>query len=146
MAMSEALGPGERQPQLRGVSGWLLLLCIMLMVVFPLRLASVVWVIWTSPIPPQLPLVLLVVVPLVIGFIAGILLYREQRLGLRLAQLLFSFQLLFGAPAFIAGPSNVVVAVTVIFAVAWLAYLFRSERVRNTYFKDTIHDAAGVFR
>jgi len=94
-----------------------------------------------------LSIVLLAVVPLVVGIIAGILLYREQWLGLRLAQLLFSFQLLFAAPALIVGFWNVITAFTIVTAATWLAYLFRSERVRNTYFtNDASRDAAEVFR
>jgi hypothetical protein len=115
MTIGDAFGRGERRPQLRGISGWLLLLCIMLLVVFPLRLAVVTWAILRSPIPMSgqpLSIVLFAVVPLATGIIAGILLYREQRLGLRLAQLLFSFQLLFAAPAFIADFWNVITAFT----------------------------------
>src|SRR5262245_51279023 len=139
MTIGGTFGPGERHPPLRGVSGWLLLLCIMLLIVFPLRLARFAWVVLGSPIPmagQPLFIVPLVVVPSVVGIIAGILLSREQRLGLRLAQLLFSFQVVFAAPAVVMGPWNVIVALTFISAAAWLGYLFRSERVRNTYFKD----------
>ena len=87
-----------------------------------------------------------VLFPLV-GMAAGILLYREQRLGLRLAQAFYGVQLALGIAALMAAPSDMVqTLVQLAPAAAWLAYLFRSERVRNTYFDDKAKDTAEVFR
>jgi len=144
--MGDTFGPAERRPQLRGVSGWLLFLCINLMVLLPLRVAIVLWTIITTPNLFH-PFLLLTFVALpVIGIVGGVLLYREHVLGLRLAQVFFGVQVLLGLVALI-GSSGVSGVFFLLPSAAWLAYLFRSERVRNTYFKnDTAKHAAEVFR
>jgi hypothetical protein len=77
MTMGDTFGPAERQPQLRGVSGWLLFLCINLMVLLPLRVAIVLWTILTTPGLLN-PLLLLTFVALpMLGIVGGVLLYRE---------------------------------------------------------------------
>jgi hypothetical protein len=149
MTIGDAFGPGERQPQLRGVSGWLLFLCIVLMVFLPIPtrifhlggagLASGVHAV-------RLFFITLILVPSAIGITAGVLLYREQPLGLTFARLFFGLQIVVAVTAFIFRPVLSEVLLAVVPAGAWLAYLFRSERVRNTYFKDTRRDAAEVFR
>jgi hypothetical protein len=150
MTIGDAFGPGERQPQLRGVSGWLLFLCIVLMVFLPIRVALFIWALITSPASLgelQFLVVALILVPSAVGITAGVLLYRENRLGVRLAQLYFAFQLLLAALALVGDPSSVGESLFVFVpGAAWLAYLFVSERVRNTYAKDTARDAAEVFK
>ena len=155
MTMGDAFGPGERRPQLRGVSGWLLFLCIILMVLLPLRLALFAWVIFTSTdwatltssegaIFAVLTSIVLLAFPL-LGIVGGVLLYQEKRLGLRLVQVFFGLQVLGSGLGVLAGAIGALFFV--IPAAAWLAYLFRSGRVRNTYFEnDNPKRASEVFR
>jgi hypothetical protein len=146
MTMGDTFGPGERQPQLRGVSGWLLFLCITLMVFLPLRLAFFVWGILTSfdailsspdwanlTSPDAVVFAGVILIPVLalplLGIVGGVLLYREKRLGLRLVQVFFGLQVLFGTIALIAGATGALAIALP--SAAWLAYLFRSERVRT---------------
>lgn len=148
MTIGDTFGPGGRRPQLRGVAGWLLFLCISLMVFLPIRVAFFLLVILTTPGSLD-RLSLVVLVPIValplVGIVGGILLYREQILGLRLVQVFLGLQVLFGVVALIGGAG----ASALLFmapSIAWLVYLFMSERVRNTYSRDKSDSTADVFR
>ena len=147
MTIGDAFGPGERRPQLRGVSGWLLFLCIILLVILPLRLAALLWALLTMPgLVDPVAFAIVVGLPL-LGIVGGVLLYREHLLGLRLVQVFFGLQVAFGVVGLIAGGGAGRGILSVPAAGAWLAYLFLSERVRNTYFEnDNPKRAAEVFR
>ena len=152
MTKADSLGP---RSGLQGVRGWLLFLCIVLMVLLPLRLGLFLWTVLTSTRSDSLSEALTspdsyarfavgIVMPVafhLLGIVGGVLLYREQRVGLRLVQVFLWLQILL---AVLSGPMRALPIVLA--AAAWLAYLFRSERVRNTYLKDTSREAAEVFR
>jgi hypothetical protein len=147
MTMGDTFGPAERRPQLRGVSGWLLFLCISLMILLPVRVGLFLWAILSTPGAlgrfSAAVLMPVLVLPL-LGIVGGVLLYREHVLGVRLVQAFFGLQVLLGVIALIGGAAGALLFLLP--SAAWLAYLFRSERVRNTYFKETTRDAAEVFR
>src|SRR5262245_36600954 len=108
MTMGDAFGPGERQPQLYGVGGWLLFLCILLMVVGPIQLGLMLFVIARSIAPADsviafVPIILLLGIQ-GLGVLAGILLYRERPLGLRLAKVWCGLGVLFGLIAIAPNP------------------------------------------
>ena len=148
MTIGDTFGPGGRRPQLRGVAGWLLFLCITLMVFLPLRMGLFLWAILTTPgsfdrfsFGVLMPIVAL---PL-LGIVGGVLLYRERILGLRLVQAFLGLQVLFGVITLIGG-AGVAALLFVAPSGAWLVYLFMSERVRNTYSRDKSDSTAEVFR
>jgi hypothetical protein len=143
--MGDTFGPAGRRPQLRGVSGWLLFLCISLMVLLPLRVAIFLWTMLTTPGLLRLFLLMSVVALPMLGIVGGVLLYREQVLGLRLVQAYFGAQILLGAVTLLGG-GGVVCIFFLAPSAAWLAYLFMSERVRNTYFAGPSETAADIFR
>lgn len=162
MTMGDTFGPAERRPQLRGVSGWLLFLCITLIVFLPIRLTLTLWAIVSTPkflssfadsalepaaitLLPAVAFALLLVLALpVLGIVGGALLYWERLLGVRLVQVFFGLQIFFGGAASLGGSGSGVIML--FWSCAWLVYLFRSERVQNTYFKGATSDAAEVFR
>ena len=156
MTMGDTFGPAERRPQLRGVSGWLLFLCISLMIFPPLRFGLFLWAALTAPNSDFLRKTFadsygLAVVPILIvpsfyllAIVGGVLLYREQRLGLRLVQTFLGLQVFFNILGLLGGET--IALLGALPSAAWLAYLFRSERVRNTFFRDISGDAAEVFR
>ena len=85
------------------------------------------------------------------GAVAGFLLYREKPLGLRLAKvwcgLSIFFALIVVASVFLSGEIvGAALLLLVGIPTAWLIYLFRSERVRNTYSEDIAGEAAKVFK
>jgi hypothetical protein len=149
MTLGDALGPGGR-PELYGVRGWLLFLCIVLMVFLPLRVVLFLWVIVASANDPNflgLGSLLFILAVLSLGAVAGVLLYRERPLGLILAKIFFAIQLAFAAVALIGSLTTRVSTLVEVFAsAAWLAYLFRSERVRNTYSNVRAEAVSDVFR
>jgi hypothetical protein len=93
--------------------------------------------------PFSLVLILALALPL-LGFIGGVLLYREQLLGLRLVQVFFALQLLLGLVLLIGGGVGAFVYMAP--SGAWLAYLFMSQRVRNTYSNVRPEAVSDVFR
>ena len=135
----------DRQQELRGVGGWLLFLCITLIVLLPLRMAVSVWALLTMPglIEPLL-FAMVVGFPL-LGIGGGVLLYREQLLGLRLVQVFLGLQVAFGTLTMIGGNAGRSTILPMLTAAAWLAYTLRSERVRNT-FSEPGEAADEVFR
>ena len=145
MTMRDAFGPGEQRPQLRGVSGWLLFLCITLIVLLPLRVAAAVWALLTMPgLVEPLLFAMVVGFPL-LGIVGGVLLYREQVLGLRLVQIFLGLQVAFGTLTLIGGGGGRSTVLPMLTAAAWLAYTVMSERVRNT-FSEPGEAADEVFR
>ena len=146
MTIADSLGPDGRRPQLYGVRGWLLFLCITLIVFLPLQVIILAWGAFQAPnFLAVLPV--LIVISLLNGFgiIVGAFLYRERPVGVLLAKIFFGLRIALTIPALLQGIS-LVALIAVGQAVAWLIYLFRSERVRNTYAKDTARDAAEIFR
>jgi Protein of unknown function (DUF2569) len=155
MTIGDSLGPEGRRPELYGVRGWLLFLCITLMVFLPIQIAAMLFVIFRSTTAASLQ-VLVLGLPVVIaanalGVVAGILLYREKPLGVRLAKIWCGLTILLSVLVVIGDPQAVVNSpITVLrtagLQTAWLVYLYRSERVRNTYSRVRAENAAEVFR
>jgi hypothetical protein len=86
-----------------------------------------------------------------LGTVAGFLLYREKPIGLRLAKfwcgVSIAFALIVVASVFLSGEIvGAALLLLVGIPTAWLIYLYRSERVRNTYSENTAAEAAKVFR
>jgi len=145
MTIGDTFGPGERRPLLRGASGWLLFLCITLIVLVPIRTALFVWVFVRTPdIAATFPVLIGIIALDGFGTVSGVLLYRERPLGVLLAKIYFGLRIAFGIPVVLQ--SLLLGLVLMIGPVAWIIYLFRSERVRNTCTKAHAESAADVFR
>jgi hypothetical protein len=145
MTLGDSLGPQGKQPELHGVRGWLLFLCITLIVFVPFRMALFVWVFVRTPdIAATLPVLIGTIALDGFGTISGVLLYRERPLGVLLVKIFFGLRIVLGIPVVLQSPA--LGLAFMIGPVAWTIYLFRSERVRNTYGKNTARDTAEVFR
>ncbi|HYM18808.1 MAG TPA: hypothetical protein VEU06_09615 [Micropepsaceae bacterium] len=124
--------------RLRGVGGWLLFLCLTLVAFVPIGAGLEIWAFWRRALAGQISELIaatvtgLDIIVVGIGIAAGILLYRTHALGLRLAKLFFAVRLLLGLASMIEGPSLQAANVIAVCS-AFLVYLYRSERVRNTY-------------
>src|SRR5262245_30362282 len=150
----------QRDPELHGVGGWLGFLCVSLLIFTPLSLLmQIVQTLLSIEQggPPPEAVAELVLGVLITGFAvyAGIALVRLWRNAVRIAKWYFfvilGFVLLGGVGFLVepqaAGPlESLSVARGLAGSVAWLAYLYRSERVRNTYGRNNVRDAAEVFR
>src|SRR5689334_3351886 len=128
--------PGDRR--LRGVGGWLFFLCLTLVMLVPIGAGVEVWGFWRRAFAGQnseliaTTVTVIDVVVVGIGIAAGILLYRTQPLGLLLAKVFFAVRLVLGLASMVEGPSLQAANVIAVSS-AFLVYLYRSERVRNTY-------------
>ncbi len=149
MTLGHSLGPDGQPPELYGVRGWLLFLCIVLMVFVPIGVLIELWSVWqraslTSTARSAAILTTVIdvaVVGLAIG--AGSYLYRMRPIGVRLAQLFFVARLVLAIAAAVENRSAEAVLAVVV-STAWLIYLFRSERVRLTYGPES--NVSEVFR
>jgi hypothetical protein len=154
MTIGDSLGPDGRRPEFYGVRGWLLFLCIIMMVILPLQMVLIAIAAFGASEPSVLGggfLTLLFAVNGV-GFVAGVLLYRENPLGLRLAKIWFAFRILLTGGIALLNPAATLTEfpIEALFSVAipsaWLIYLYRSERVWNTYSRVHAESAAEVFK
>jgi|SRR5258706_13406741 len=151
MTLGDALGPGGKQTDLTGVRGWLLFLCITLMVLDPIGAALLSWSLWLA-VQQRPNLVVGAIVAAVaiipwncLGLIAGVFLYRERPAGVRLAKICFGGRLLLGLLIALVSPLTGLAFAGPSFA--WLVYLYRSERVRATYSRAPARSkVAEVFR
>jgi len=129
-----------RQPEqshpLIGVRGWLLFLCLVLVVFIPIGVAMELIAVWRrARLMPELGD--LIVTAIDIGMVAlaiaaGLLLYRVRRTGVWLAEIFFALRLLIAVVAAVER-QTVEAGLAIIVSLAWLIYLFASERVRRTY-------------
>ena len=155
MTMGEAR---DQKSELSGVGGWLAFLCITLLVLTPLSM--LVQIIAVLSVPNADTLDQTVGLGLGIGLggfaaFAGYCLVRLRPNAVLITKAyLFvnmGFWVLIGLSAMLvpeaaAELSPRDIAQPIIVSSAWLAYLYRSERVRNTYAKSSVQDAADVFR
>jgi|SRR5882672_8041716 len=138
MTLGHFVKPDGGPPELYGVRGWLLFLCIVLMVFVPIGVLIELWSVWQRPsltsAGQSAALLTTVVDVLVAGLAisAGSYLYRMRPVGVRLAQIFFIVRLVIAIAAALENRSAEAVLAVVVSA-AWLIYLFRSERVRVTY-------------
>lgn len=160
MTIGDSLGPEGKRPELNGIGGWLAFLCVSLLILTPLRflMEIVPALLSVDQASANAEMVGGIVAGAVFtGFAVytGIGLLLIWRNALRTAKWYFFIVTGFGAlgaASFVLEPQPMtpseIMSLASGFAVsiAWLAYLYRSERVRNTYGKNTIRDAAEVFR
>jgi hypothetical protein len=133
-----------------GVEGMLLLLCVGLTVLSPLynlllTLAFTQMVFDAkNQVNDRLPQFLSIAINLasiIFSVVSGILLWHKKRLGVFLARILFIavIALAAGDLLLLAATGNPVnvwlqkLALGIVLPALWLIYLFRSERVKNTY-------------
>jgi hypothetical protein len=136
----------QRQPAAPdGIGGWLLTLCVLLVAWQPLSLAFVASRMLDA-LPVRGPVLAIVLVARVlvasVGIAAGLALLGRRPGALRLARtsLVLSAAtdtFIYTTPYFpsnrVPGDSAFFVAGSLAYSAMWLAYLFRSRRVRNTY-------------
>jgi len=122
--------------QLIGVRGWLLFLCLVLTIFFPVGVLLELFAVWRRAQFPLQVLILVVtaidIAMLALAVTAGLFLYRLRPFGVRLAQLFFVLRLVIAVVALVENrtvESGLAIAVSA----AWLIYLVTSERVRRTY-------------
>jgi hypothetical protein len=137
-----------KRSDLYGVRGWLAFLCVSMLIVRPIRISIIVWVVWQSPSNSTQLAGLLALIGLLaleaLGLAAAVLMYRLHPLGVRLAKIFFGIRVLVGLLALFTRPDlQIVLAVGP--SVAWLAYLYRSDRVRITYAPEPPQKTADVF-
>ena len=151
----------EHRTALYGVRGWLLLLCIYLVIVMPLiAILGAIGALQRAASAPALRGALLTEIVLEIGLAglaayAGWALYQMRRNAVKIAKAYFIIMLvlaIFGfgvllatAPALsqaqdnaalfntLRAPATVAILRQAILSVVWLVYLLRSKRVRATF-------------
>jgi hypothetical protein len=136
---------GRDAEEKRGVRGWLLLLCLLLLVGQPLSLAvSVSGAMGALPIR-GLPLALVIVARILVaalGVGAGIALVGVRPGAVRLAQwslgVSAAMDTFVDATSFypsnrLPGATPFVMAISLAYYALWLAYLSRSRRVQRTF-------------
>ena len=129
---------GQEQNVLSGVRGWLLFLCIVLVIFFPIGVLLELRTVWLRVLAmPEVQFGAMLVIAvdsamLGLAIAAGLLLYQRQPIGVRLAQVFFALRLLI---AIVAAVENRTVesVLAIVVSLAWLIYLSKSERVRLTY-------------
>src|SRR5882762_6324634 len=97
MTFGHFVKPDGRPPELYGVRGWLLFLCVVLMVFVPIGVLIVIelWSVWQRPSltsAAQSAVMVTTVVDIAVAGLAiaaGSFLYRMRPIGVRLAQLFF---------------------------------------------------------
>ena len=156
MTIGDALGTEGKRPELYGVGGWLTFLCVSLLIFTPL---AAIREIATTLINQSMDSIgkafALGFVIFILGFavFSGIGLVRLWPRAVVVAKGYFFFGLAMGLLMMLAvvmGEASAVDTInglqSIAVSAAWLGYLFRSERVRNTYGKNSVRDAAEVFR
>lgn len=131
-----------------GIGGWLLLLCLLLLVWQPASLAlSGAGALDALPVR-GLPLALVLVGQLLVASVGvgaglalagrrpGAVTLAKWSLGLSAAMDLFVYTTPFVPSNRMPGETPLVVTASLLYYAIWLAYLFRSKRVRNTFQAD----------
>jgi len=130
--------PSEQSHPLIGVRGWLLFLCLVLMVFIPTGIMMELVAIWRRARPVSegalVDLVIAAVDVAMLGLAvtAGLLLYRVRRIGVWLAETFFVLRLIIAVVAAFER-QTAEASLAIIVSLAWLIYLIVSERVRRTY-------------
>jgi len=135
--------PADRRPQ--GVGGWLLLLCVLLLVWQPVSLGLVASSVLDALAIRGLPLALVLVARVLaaaLGIAAGLALLRRLPAAVALAKLslvvsaavdLFVYTTGYFPSNRMPGDTPMVAGAALAYYGIWLTYLFRSERVRRTF-------------
>ena len=146
----------DRKSELSGVGGWLAFLCVSLLVFTPLSAAREIGgVLMDRSMEPVEKAFAIGFVVVLLGFavLTGIGLVRLWSRAVVIAKGYYFFSMALGLLILLSAmledssPADVLIGVQAIVGSAvWLGYLYRSERVRNTYTRNTVEDAAEVFR
>ena len=146
----------DRNPELQGVGGWLAFLCVSLLLFAPLSaVREIGTTLMDQTMEPYDKALMVALTIAAAGFavFTGLGLVQVWRKALLIAKVYYfvnlALGLLIGLGALLAEGTAEDAALSVsltLVSAAWLAYLYRSERVRNTYGKNTVRDAAEVFR
>jgi len=128
--------PSQQSHPLIGVRGWLLFLCLVLVVFIPIGVTMELVAVWRrARLMPELQDLVVTAIDVgmvVLAIVAGLLLYRLRRTGVWLAEIFFALRLLIAAVAALER-QTAEAGLAIIVSLAWLIYLFTSERVRRTY-------------
>jgi hypothetical protein len=121
-----------------GVSGWLLFLCLVLVVFIPIGISMELFTVWRRARLTYereiLDLVIAAVDLAMLGLAvaAGVMLYRLRRLGVLLAEIFFAVRLFIAIFAAVEN-RTAEAGLAILVSSAWLIYLVTSRRVRRTY-------------
>ena len=157
MTLGDTLGPDGKQPELYGIGGWLAFLCVSLLILTPLALAAELFVTVMAPNFGMAEKSFIVAVDLAVGtftVFTGLGLVRRWQNAVRTAKWYFGISIALSLPGtamFLltseAAATSEAISIMrwLIGSTAWLLYLYRSERVRNTYAGQHAESAAEVF-
>jgi hypothetical protein len=128
-----------------GVGGWLLVLCVLLLVWQPISLGLVASGLLDRLFIRGVPLALVLGARMVVtafGIAAGLALLARRPAAVAMAKAsliasaatdMFVYTTRYVPTNRLPGDTPIVVAASLAYYAIWLAYLFRSKRVRNTY-------------
>lgn len=128
-----------------GVGGWLLILCLLLVVWQPVSLGLVASSMLDAIAVRGLPLAFVLIARLLVtafGIAAGLALLARRPSGVTMAKAALVLAavadvFVYTTPFFPTnrppGDTALVVAASLVYYSAWLVYLFRSRRVQNTF-------------
>ena len=128
-----------------GIGGWLLVLCVLLLLWQPLSLGLVASSVLDDLALRGLPLALVILLRVVVaafGIAAGLALLnrRPGAVAMAKASLIASAAtdvFVYATPYFpsnrIPGETPYYIAAALVYYIVWLAYLFRAARVKNTF-------------
>jgi len=152
MTIGDSLGPEGKRSDLEGVRGWLAFLCVSLMFLTPLGVLVEIVNVLTSATANLIGVGLDIAMA---GFaiFAGVSLVQMRRYAVRMAKIYFFITLAFDLMAVLAifvqevtPPQEFYILRTTFATIAWILYLYRSERVRVTYGRATATNVSEVFR
>ena len=128
-----------------GIGGWLLVLCLLLLIWQPISLGLVASSILDALASGGLPAVLILLTRLIVtgfGIAAGLALLGRRPGAVTLAKVSLALSaatdvFVYTTPFFPSnrapGETPVYIAVSVTYSIVWIVYLFRSKRVRETF-------------
>ena len=127
------------------IGGWLLVLCLLLLIWQPLSLGLVASSMLDALASGGLPAVLILLTRLIVtgfGIAAGLALLGRRPGAVTLAKVSLALSaatdvFVYTTPFFPSnrapGETPVYIAVSVTYSIVWIVYLFRSKRVRETF-------------
>jgi len=128
-----------------GIGGWLLVLCLLLLIWQPISLGLVASSMLNALASGGLPAVLILLTRLIVagfGIAAGLTLLGRRPGAVTLAKLSLALSaatdvFVYTTPFFPSnrapGETPIYIGVSLAYYIAWLVYLARSKRVRDTY-------------
>ena len=128
-----------------GIGGWLLVLCLLLLIWQPISLGLVASSMLDALASGGLPAVLILLTRLIVtgfGIAAGLALLGRRTGAVTLAKVSLALSaatdvFVYTTPFFPSnrapGETPVYIAVSLTYSIVWIIYLFRSKRVRETF-------------